>query len=175
MKLVFMFIIVVLKCAYFRTRSYSFMFNYSSCILFLPLLSTTFFMHIYTPLFPQFLFTFLYLPLPHSSPFSPSFSNFLPYSTFALLHPSLPPSSPLPSLPFLPYHFLLPLCAPSALFSFLFFSLSSSFPLLLPKITPANRWDDEFSVGELLRLFCSSLEEQIKHRMYFYKTATLVR
>ena len=32
-----------------------------------------------------------------------------------------------------------------------------------------------FTVGELLRLFCSSLKEQIKHRMYFYKTATLVR
>lgn len=32
-----------------------------------------------------------------------------------------------------------------------------------------------FSVGELLRLFCSSLQEQIKHRMYFYKMATLVR
>ena len=32
-----------------------------------------------------------------------------------------------------------------------------------------------FSVGELLRLFCSTLKEQIKHRMYFYKMATLVR
>ena len=32
-----------------------------------------------------------------------------------------------------------------------------------------------FSVGELLRLFCTSLKEQIKHRMFFYKTAILVR
>ena len=32
-----------------------------------------------------------------------------------------------------------------------------------------------FTVGELLRLFCSSLQEQIKHRVYFYKMATLVR
>ena len=32
-----------------------------------------------------------------------------------------------------------------------------------------------FSVGELLRLFCPTLQEQIKHRMYFYKMATLVR
>ena len=32
-----------------------------------------------------------------------------------------------------------------------------------------------FNVGELLRLFCSTLREQIKHRMYFYKTSTLVR
>ena len=34
---------------------------------------------------------------------------------------------------------------------------------------------NSFSVGELQRLFCSSLKEQIKHRMYFYKTAILVR
>ena len=32
-----------------------------------------------------------------------------------------------------------------------------------------------FTVGELLRLFCPSLKDQIKHRMYFYKMATLVR
>lgn len=32
-----------------------------------------------------------------------------------------------------------------------------------------------FSVGELLRLFCPTLQDQIKHRMYFYKTANLVR
>ncbi|XP_019854420.1 PREDICTED: uncharacterized protein LOC105313451 [Amphimedon queenslandica] len=32
-----------------------------------------------------------------------------------------------------------------------------------------------FTVGELLRLFCPSLQEQIKHRVYFYKMATLVR
>lgn len=32
-----------------------------------------------------------------------------------------------------------------------------------------------FTVGELLRLFCTTLQEQIKHRMYFYKMATLVR
>ncbi len=32
-----------------------------------------------------------------------------------------------------------------------------------------------FTVGELLRLFCSSLKDQIKHRMFFYKTGTLVR
>ena len=32
-----------------------------------------------------------------------------------------------------------------------------------------------FSVGELLRLFCLQLRDQIKHRMYFYKMATLVR
>ena len=32
-----------------------------------------------------------------------------------------------------------------------------------------------FSVGELLRLFCTNLQEQIKHRMFFYKSATMVR
>ncbi|KAI6657958.1 hypothetical protein LOD99_15675 [Oopsacas minuta] len=32
-----------------------------------------------------------------------------------------------------------------------------------------------FSVGELLRLFCTSLTEQIKHRTFFYKNAKLVR
>ena len=31
------------------------------------------------------------------------------------------------------------------------------------------------SVGELLRLFCVDLEEEIAHRKYFYKSATLVR
>lgn len=31
------------------------------------------------------------------------------------------------------------------------------------------------SVGELLRLFCADLEEEIAHRKYFYKSATLVR
>lgn len=31
------------------------------------------------------------------------------------------------------------------------------------------------SVGELLRLFCTDLEEEIAHRKYFYKSATLVR
>ena len=35
--------------------------------------------------------------------------------------------------------------------------------------------DTKFTVGELLRLFCLSLKDQIKNRMYFYKTATLVR
>ena len=139
MKLVFMFIIVVSKwqtCAYFR--SYSFMFNYSSCILFLPLLSTTFFMHIYTPLFPQFLLTFLYLSLPHSSPFSPSFSNFLPYSTFALLHPSLPPSSPLPSLPFssLPLSFTT-LCS----FCFVLFPLLLSILILSSSTSKDHPWE----------------------------------
>ena len=29
-------------------------------------------------------------------------------------------------------------------------------------------------VGELLRVFCADLEEQILHRKYFYKSATLV-
>lgn len=29
-------------------------------------------------------------------------------------------------------------------------------------------------VGELLRIFCADLEEQINHRKYFYKSATLV-
>jgi SpoVK/Ycf46/Vps4 family AAA+-type ATPase len=32
-----------------------------------------------------------------------------------------------------------------------------------------------FTVGELLRLFCVDLANQIKSRMYFYKTASLVR
>eukprot|EP00800_Vazella_pourtalesii_P010699 TRINITY_DN2610_c0_g4_i1.p1 TRINITY_DN2610_c0_g4~~TRINITY_DN2610_c0_g4_i1.p1 ORF type:complete len:970 (-),score=246.43 TRINITY_DN2610_c0_g4_i1:85-2994(-) len=32
-----------------------------------------------------------------------------------------------------------------------------------------------FSVGELLRLFCTNLTEQIKHRTFFYKNAKLVR
>ena len=32
-----------------------------------------------------------------------------------------------------------------------------------------------FSVGEVLRLFCSDLHDQIKHRKYFYKLSTLVR
>ena len=32
-----------------------------------------------------------------------------------------------------------------------------------------------FAMGELLRLYCTTLQDQIKHRMYFYKTATLVR
>lgn len=32
-----------------------------------------------------------------------------------------------------------------------------------------------FSVGELLRLFCGNLQEQIKHRMHFYKSAPMVR
>ena len=32
-----------------------------------------------------------------------------------------------------------------------------------------------FTMGELLRLFCTALQDQIRHRMYFYKTATLVR
>ena len=31
------------------------------------------------------------------------------------------------------------------------------------------------TVGELLRLFCTDLEEEIAHRKYFYKSATLVR
>ena len=31
-----------------------------------------------------------------------------------------------------------------------------------------------FSVGEILRLFCSDLHDQIKLRKYFYKNATLV-
>ena len=35
--------------------------------------------------------------------------------------------------------------------------------------------DTKFTVGEVLRLFCPSLKDQIKNRMYFYKTATLVR
>ena len=30
-------------------------------------------------------------------------------------------------------------------------------------------------VGDLLRIFCSGLEEQIQHRKYFYKSASLVR
>lgn len=30
-------------------------------------------------------------------------------------------------------------------------------------------------VGELLRIFCSGLEEQIQHRKYFYKSSSLVR
>ena len=30
-------------------------------------------------------------------------------------------------------------------------------------------------IGELLRIFCSNLEEQIAHRRYFYKSASLVR
>ncbi|KAL5457433.1 hypothetical protein EMCRGX_G034692 [Ephydatia muelleri] len=32
-----------------------------------------------------------------------------------------------------------------------------------------------FTIGELLRLFCTSLQDQIKHRTYFYKSATLVQ
>ena len=32
-----------------------------------------------------------------------------------------------------------------------------------------------FNVGDLLRLFCLNLKDQIKHRMYFYKNSTLVR
>ena len=35
--------------------------------------------------------------------------------------------------------------------------------------------NNTFTVGELLRLFCPSLKDQIKHRMFFYKMATLVR
>ena len=31
------------------------------------------------------------------------------------------------------------------------------------------------TVGELLRLCCTDLEEEIAHRKYFYKSATLVR
>ena len=38
-----------------------------------------------------------------------------------------------------------------------------------------NNKDTKFTVGEVLRLFCTSLKDQIKHRVYFYKTATLVR
>ncbi len=34
---------------------------------------------------------------------------------------------------------------------------------------------DPFSVGELLRLFCSDLHDQIKHRKHFYKMSTLVK
>ena len=30
-------------------------------------------------------------------------------------------------------------------------------------------------VGDLLQIFCNSLEEQIQHRKYFYKSASLVR
>ena len=30
------------------------------------------------------------------------------------------------------------------------------------------------SVGELLRIFCTGLEEQIQHRKYFYKSGSLV-
>ena len=30
-------------------------------------------------------------------------------------------------------------------------------------------------MGRLLRLFCVSLHDQIKHRVYFYKAAPLVR
>lgn len=29
-------------------------------------------------------------------------------------------------------------------------------------------------VGEILRIFCGGLEEQIQHRKYFYKSSTLV-
>ena len=35
--------------------------------------------------------------------------------------------------------------------------------------------DTIFTVGEVLRLFCPNLKDQIKNRVYFYKTATLVR
>jgi len=31
------------------------------------------------------------------------------------------------------------------------------------------------TVGDLLHLFCSDLEEEITHRKYFYKSAPLVR
>ena len=41
--------------------------------------------------------------------------------------------------------------------------------------TMAFGGNGSFNVGELLRLFCVNLKDQIKHRMYFYKTATLVR
>ena len=80
--------------------------------------------------------------------------------------------------------FILP---PPFLASFLLLLLLASFLLLLlllqrsSKIVPFEYMgmgmggQNSFSVGELLRLFCSSLKEQIKHRMYFYKTATLVR
>lgn len=30
-------------------------------------------------------------------------------------------------------------------------------------------------VGEMLQLFCSGLEDQIHHRKYFYKSASIVR
>ncbi len=30
-------------------------------------------------------------------------------------------------------------------------------------------------VGDVLRIFCEDLEEQIQHRKYFYKSSTLVR
>ena len=32
-----------------------------------------------------------------------------------------------------------------------------------------------FTIGELLRLFCTTLQDQIKHRTYFYKSGTLVQ
>ena len=38
-----------------------------------------------------------------------------------------------------------------------------------------NRYRDAMTVGEMLGANCSDLREQIKHRKYFYKTATLVK
>ena len=38
-----------------------------------------------------------------------------------------------------------------------------------------NRYRDAMTVGEMLGANCNDLREQIKHRKYFYKTATLVK
>eukprot|EP01083_Nonionella_stella_P096037 269781_1 len=38
-----------------------------------------------------------------------------------------------------------------------------------------NRYRDAMTVGEMLAANCTDLREQIKHRKYFYRTATLVR
>ena len=38
-----------------------------------------------------------------------------------------------------------------------------------------NRYRDAMTVGEMLGANCKDLREQIKHRKYFYKTATLVK
>lgn len=34
---------------------------------------------------------------------------------------------------------------------------------------------NQAQVGDLLQLFCGSLEDKIQHRKYFYKSASLVR
>lgn len=40
-------------------------------------------------------------------------------------------------------------------------------------MTPGAK--NTFQVGQLLQLMCTNLEDQIQHRKYFYKSATLVR
>ena len=52
---------------------------------------------------------------------------------------------------------------------------------LIGSILQPNKFNSEgfgqhsCQVGNLLQLMCTSLEDQIQHRKYFYKSATLVR